>query len=199
MYSVVFIHTHVEFVPTRQRGRRVLYAHRTRVASCRCIVTFHLTWNLGSRFRYVLYVCFQHGLAAAGCSTAPLGELSRACRCAICPHIITIQPFVLVQRAEERKCVYPAAPNGCAFVEGTRLGNRTIRGLLSPVADLPEGTNKYGQGSPDLELSGRAQKQHVVPHMQLSCFEVLEQVGVGGFGQVRNTSDTTRNYEMPSW
>ena len=94
----------------------------------------------------------------------------------------------MLQRADERREAYPAAPNGCVFVEGTRFGSRAIRGLRSPVADLPEGTNKYGQGSPDLELSGCAQKLHVVPHMQLSCFDVLEQVGAGGFGQVRTAS-----------
>lgn len=90
-----------------------------------------------------------------------------------------------MQGAEGRGELSPAAPNGCVFIEGTRLGRRALRGLLCPVADLPEGTNKYGQGSPDLELSGSAQQLHAVPRMQLSSFEVLEQVGTGGFGQVR--------------
>jgi hypothetical protein len=80
-------------------------------------------------------------------------------------------------------------PNGCVFVEGTRLGTKALRGLLSPVADLPEGTNKYGQGSPDRDLSACTQNVHVVQRLQLSCFEVLGQVGAGGFGQVRSTSN----------
>jgi hypothetical protein len=65
-------------------------------------------------------------------------------------------------------------------INGRRLGDDSIRRLLMPGVDLSDSTDQLDQG-------GAHQRLKTFLRLPKSRFEIVREVGAGGFGQVQFT------------
>jgi hypothetical protein len=76
--------------------------------------------------------------------------------------------------------VQPQEESEKVVINGRQLGHDSIRRFLLPHADVPERTSEPGQALADERLE-------TFLRLPKSRFEILQEMGAGGFGQVQFT------------